>query len=414
MTLSRHRTRDALTISFLFMLVVAQTAAAGAASDQRGDAADWPRWRGPRADGISSESSWATARVADLKIAWQAKVGVGFSGVSVVGNRLYTMGYGKGQDSVLCLDAASGRQVWSYSYPSNLGDYPGPRVTPTVDGDRVYSLGQFGQLVCLDRARGSLIWSRHLATELGAGKPTWGFAGSPVVWGNLLLLNAGRSGLALDKESGKLVWGAPGTGGYATIVVFSAGGKELLAVFGEKALYGVDPQTGAVSWSFPWVTANDVNAADPLVVGDRLFITSDYGNGCALLAVKPGAVEPVWQNTNVSSHFSSALYLNGAIFANDGDANARRGSFVCLDPATGSIQWSEMQGVGSLLGSGDRIFLLNERGQLRVAEASAAGYREMAKASLPIGLYWNMPVLVAGRLYIRSLEGNLFCLDLRP
>jgi outer membrane protein assembly factor BamB len=411
-----HRARVIpLVLAFAAAAAAVAMAGGGRAEAPSGEASgsDWPRWRGPDATGVSREKGWTTRNLDPLRIAWQTPVGTGFSGMSVVGDRLYTMGTEGGNEGVVCLDAVTGRRVWSHSYPSSLGEYPGPRVTPTVDGERVYALGQFGTLVCLDRARGSVIWQKDVVRDLGASKPSWGFAGSPVAWEDLLLLNAGRSGMAVRKDTGELVWGERGTGGYAGVVAFATQGKTLLAVFGERALYGVEPRSGAVVWSFPWVTAYDVNAADPLVVGERLFITSDYGRGCALLAVRPDGVEPVWQNTSVSSHFSSPVYLEGAIFANDGDASAHRGAFVCLDPASGEERWRERAGVGSVLAAGDRLLLLTERGQLRVAEASATAYRELASADLPAGLYWNSPVLSRGRLYVRGMKGDVYCIDLR-
>jgi outer membrane protein assembly factor BamB len=398
----------------VFLLLVGAVAASGGGrGEAASDGADWPHWRGPQANGISAESSWEPAKLSELTFAWQAQVGSGFSGVAVVGDRLYTMGYAQGSEQVLCLDVRSGKQLWRQAYQSSLGEYPGPRVTPTVDGDRVYTLGQFGTLLCLDRASGSVIWKKDVVQDLGASKPTWGFAGSPVVWENLLLLNAGRAGMAVDKATGERVWGEPGTGGYASVVVFEAQGKTQLAILGERALYAVEPRKGAVSWSYPWVTAYDANVADPLVIGDSVFISSNYNRGCALLSMRSEGVESVWNNTTVSSHFSSFVFLDGAIFANDGDANSHRGAFVCLDPATGDTRWRQDLGVGSLLAAGGRLLLLGERGKLRVAEASTSEYREIVSADFPASVYWTAPVLSHGRLYVRNLKGDLFCVDLR-
>lgn len=410
---STMKSMKALGLRMVLLLAVAAAAAGGGRSEGASDGADWPHWRGPEANGVSAETGWDPAKLSKLTFAWQALVGSGFSGVAVVGDRLYTMGYAQGSDQVLCLDTKSGKQLWRQAYQSSLGEYPGPRVTPTADGDRLYTLGQFGTLLCLDRASGSVIWKKDVVRDLGASKPTWGFAGSPVVWEDLLLLNAGRSGMALDKATGELVWGEPGTGGYASVVVFEANGTRQLAIFGERALYGVDPRTGAVFWSYPWVTGSDVNAADPLAIGSSLFISSDYGRGCALLAIGPDGVRSMWENRSVSSHFSSFVFLDGSIFANDGDANAHRGAFLCLDPATGDTRWRQDLGVGSFLAAGGRFLILGERGKLRVAEVSSKEYREIVSADFPASVYWTAPVLSQGRLYIRNLKGELFCVDLR-
>ena len=395
------------------LLTAAVAAFGGARPEAAGVGGDWPHWRGPAANGISAETAWEPRKLGKLTFAWQAQVGSGFSGVSVVGDLLYTMGFNGGADQVLCLDTRSGKQIWVQSYPSAVGEYPGPRVTPTVDGDRVYSLGQFGTLLCLDRATGSVIWKKDVVEDLGAKKPTWGFAGSPVVWGNFLLLNAGRAGMAVDKATGERVWGESGIGGYASVVVFDFGGSARLAVFGERALYGVDARTGAVAWSYPWVTGSDVNAADPLVMGETVFISSDYGRGCTLLSLGADGARALWENRTVSSHFSSFLFFDGAILANDGDANSHRGAFVCLDPATGDTRWRLDVGVGSLALAGEYLILLGEKGKLRVAEASTESYREVVTADFPMSIYWTAPVLSHGRLYVRNLKGDLFCMDLR-
>jgi outer membrane protein assembly factor BamB len=410
-----HRNPFAVRALLLSVLAAAAaTAYAGGAGEAAAPGADWPRWRGPDANGVSTETYWDAQKLGKLQPAWQASVGQGFSGVSVMGSRVYTMGNSSATDTVWCLDGRTGKKIWSYSYACPIGEYPGPRVTPTVDGDRLVTLSQSGHLLCFDREKGTVLWKKQLGDDLGAGKPTWGFAGSPVVWEELLLLNAGASGIAVRRDTGEKVWGEFGTGGYASVVVLTAEGKTLLAIFGQRAVYAVDPRTGAVAWSYPWVTANDVNAADPLVMGNRMFISSDYGRGCALLEFTATSVAPVWENKEISSHFSSFLFLQGQIFGNDGDANARRGAFVCLDPATGVARWRESFGVGSLLAAGDKLLLLTDRGKLSVGDLSTSGFTETVSAQFPVSVYWTAPVLAHGRLFVRNLKGDLFCVDLRP
>ncbi len=174
-------------------------------------AADWYRWRGPDLNGISTETGWQTQWPAEgPKQLWKAAVGVGFSSMSISQGRVYTMGNdGDATDTVWCLDAATGAPVWKHSYPCPLDPKyyeGGTSSTPTVDGDRVYTMSRKGDLFCLDAAKGKVLWSKNIPADLGSEVPTWGFAGSPLVEGDLLILDIGTAGLALNKKTGAVIW----------------------------------------------------------------------------------------------------------------------------------------------------------------------------------------------------------------
>lgn len=376
---------------------------------------DWPQWRGPDRNGISEESDWDPAALANgPPVLWRADVGLGYSGVAVKGDRLYTMGNIRGQDVVTCLDARTGREIWSYSYPARSMQYPGPRATPTIDGDAVYTLSSDGQLLCLSADRGKVRWQKDIVAEFGARPPTWGFAGSLVVEGDLLLMNAGPSGLALSKRNGQPVWASgAGTGGYATPVLYTQNGKRYAAIFGRRAIYGVEVQTGRQAWSYPWVTGNDVNAADPLVFEDRVFISSNYGAGSALIDISGRRPKLLWKNGSMNSHFSSFVLIDGYIYGNDGFAGRRSGVFRCLDGETGREMWSEKLGFGSLIAADGKLILLTEQGDLHIAWATPSGYREVSRArSILSSSCWTPPVLCDGRMYLRNHRGELACLDM--
>ena len=374
---------------------------------------DWPRWRGPSGDGISVEAEWDPAAIAGGPVtAWTFEAGAGFSSPSIVDGYVYLMGNAKGEDTVYCLRAADGKLVWSHSYPCRAGEYPGPTSTPTVDRGTVFCLSKEGLLNALDAADGKVLWSRHIASDFGAVPPEWGFASSVVPYGESLLVNAGEAGMALDRTDGSLIWAsAPKPSGYASPVLMLRESETVALFFGAGALFGVDPDSGSVLWSHPWKTAYDVNAADPLVVGDRIFITTGYGRGCALLEVNGGEAAVVWENRTVSSHFGSPVSVDGFIYANDGDAGAHRGSFVCLDPLTGESRWSERLGLGSMISTPGRLILLTERRELIIAETSPEEFVEIARCSLPRGLYWTPPVISGGRIYVRSISGTVTCID---
>ena len=249
---------------------------------------DWPQFRGPTRDGISKETKWnPKALEGGAKVLWKANVGEGWSSVSVSGDKVFTMGWKDDQDTVYALNVKDGKEAWKYSYPCQKCDYAGPRATPVTDGKVVYSLSHAGDLFCLSAQDGKVIWKKNVVSELGASVPRWNLAGSPVIQGELLLVNAGESGMALNRKTGEKVWSSgAGPGGYSAPVVFKHEGKDCVAVFGAKAVYGVELATGRRLWSSAWETRYDVNAADPIFLDGKLFISSGYDRGCALLDIK--------------------------------------------------------------------------------------------------------------------------------
>lgn len=375
---------------------------------------DWPRWRGPNGNGISTETDWNPASLTDRpNIVWRASVGYGFSSIAVKDKYLYTMGNSGKKDTVYCLDVTNGEVVWKFSYDCRLGEHPGPRATPTVDDGRVYTLSQEGHLFCLNAKNGKVIWKAHLVKDFGVRSPTWGFAGSPIVDGDLLVLNAGVSGIALDKKTGKKVWvSGPGIGGYAAPVPFNINGKRYAAIFGKTALYGVELETGKGLWFYPWKTSFDVNAADPLIAGNRIFISSNYRSGCAMLEINDNKPHVLWKNGKFNSHFSSFIFINGYIYGNDGAAFSDRGVFRCLEADSGKEMWAANLGFGSLICVDDKLIILNSTGDLIIAEATPEAYMERARAEdmLPRKC-WTPPAFANGRLYLRNDKGEILCVD---
>ena len=378
-------------------------------------ALDWPRWRGPNANGITGEAINTSALAAGPKVVWKKDVGVGYSSVAVSGSLLYTMGNTARNDVVSCIEVGTGNTVWSYSYPCYPGSYPGPRATPTIDGDTVYTLGREGHLFCFIAATGEVRWQSHLSDDFGIRPPGWDFGGSPVVVGNLLLINAGRSGLALDKRTGRKVWdsGTASTA-YATPVVYVDGGATAAAIFGQDSVYGVNVQTGAVLWSYPWRTGSDVNAADPIVSDGKVFVATAYNKGCAVIDFSGNRTRVVWQSKIFQTHFSSFVLIDGYLYGNDGDARQpTSGTFRCVDFDTGREQWSRRLGFGSLIAAGNKLVLLTSLGSLYVIEATPKGFLQLADTSLPRGQYWGPPALANGFLYCRTTTGDLYCIDVR-
>ncbi len=374
---------------------------------------DWPRWRGANGDGISTATDWNVAAVDKPNVLWRGNVGAGYSAASVKGERLYIMGHREKQDVVSCLKTTDGTEVWKHSYDCQPAQYPGPRATPVIDGDVVYTVSNQGHVFCLDAKTGTVKWQQDLTKAMKAELPQWGIAGSAVVHGKMLLINAGAYGVALDKATGNLVWSSgAGKGGYASPVVFKAGDTDVAAVFGQKAIYGVNAETGEKLWSYPWETSWDVNAPDPVISDGQVFITSGYGKGCALLKIAAGQAKPVWQNTALAAHFSSPVLIDGYLYGMDG--NTGRGGLVCLDVKNGDVKWKQALGFGSLIAVAGKLIVLTETGDLFVAAAKPDAYQQLAAAKGVIGrTCWTSPVLAHGQLYLRNEKGDLVCLDVK-
>ncbi len=377
---------------------------------------DWPHWRGPGRNGISAEKGWFHAWSNEgPKTLWKTNVGIGFSSVSVADGRVYTMGDLKDVDSVFSFDAKSGKTLWQHSYPckTNPKFYEGgTSVTPTVDGKNVYTFSREGDVFALDALTGKVLWTKNVAKELKAEIPTWGFAGSPLVQGNLLILNIGEAGTALDKGSGKVVWSSgKDAGGYATVVPAQFNGQKTLLVFGAKAIIAVVPETGKKLWEYPWKTSYDVNAADPIVAGDKVFISAGYDHGCALLQIKKDGPEKIWENKNLRNHINSSVLLDGFLYGFDGNAGGSA-DFRCVDFNTGAVKWTASKlGAGALSVADGKLIIQTDHGELIIAEATPAAFKPLARAQVLGGKNWTTPVLANGKIYCRNAKGDLVCVE---
>lgn len=366
--------------------------------------ADWPQWRGPRRTGQSSEAYQWPAR--GPKQVWQIQIGQGYSAPSVTGGRVYVVGNQAGQDVIQCLDLRTGKFLWRHSYGCDPGEYGGPRATPDVEGGRVFTMSREGRAFCLDAAGGKLAWEQDLRRASRSETPRWGFAGSPLVYGNRVIYNVGGAGTAVDRASGRVAWKSAGNAGYAAPVPSRLAGSAVILIFAGNGLNAVDPTSGRTVAHHSWKTSYDVNAADPLVIGDRVFISSGYGRGCALLQYARGRFQVVWENRSMRNHFSSSLLMGDAICGND------ENTLRCLDANTGEERWSQRGGLGKggMIGIGGRLLLLKERGELLFGAVSPSGFSEIGKAQLGRGTWWTAPVLSDGHLLCRSQEGSLVCL----
>lgn len=368
-------------------------------------------FRGPEQTGISKESVDPKLIAAGAAPVWKGSVGTGFSSITVASGRVYTMGNAEAKDTVWCLDAATGEVIWKHSYPEELKPNlyeGGPNATPTVSGGRVYTLSKTGRAFCLDAAKGTVIWEKELAKETGAQKPEWGFSGSPLIEGDLVIYNVGKAGTALSKGSGEVVWKSDADkAGYSTPLPFQQGSDRLVLLMAAKVAIALQPGSGQAVWSHPWETSYDVNAADPIVSGSKVFVSSGYNHGASVFEVVDNQPKVIWENKSLRNQFSSSVLWKGHLYGVD-DNQLR-----CVDFVTGEVKWSDRAtGKGTLLIADGRIVALSEKGELMVADASPEGFKPLARAQILGGKCWTMPALANGKLYARNAKGDIVCLQL--
>ena len=405
-------------IALVLVLVCVGYIAAHAAENES-NGLDWYQWRGPNRDGISLETNllkrWSDDGPTEL---WRIPLGEGFSGVSISGGRAYTMFVNGEDEIVICLDAASGKEIWRY-----LDDYrfenrqggDGPRSTPTVDGDRVYVLSAYGRLVALDALNGKELWNHDFTKAFSSNVPRHGFSTSPIIEGDLLLVEtggeAGKALVACDKQSGKVVWSSEDdASGYSSPITVTISEKRQTVFFTGRGLVSVSPNDGEIYWRYDWPTRFNVNAATPIFVPpDKIFISSGYDMGAAVVQIMETSgqltVTEVWTSREMKNHFSSSVLYDGYLYGFD---NA---FLKCIDTETGEEQWVKRGfGKGSLLYADGNLIILGEGGNLALAKATPTQYEEIAQTQIFNGRCWTMPTLSNGKLYLRDTE-ELICLD---
>lgn len=409
---------QAATFRFTALLLATATHA--------GFAGDWPQWRGPTRNSASTEQISTNWLEGGPRVRWSAAVGTGFSGVSIARGRAYTMGNATNEDSVWCFDARSGQQLWKQDYPAQLSPQwyeGGPGATPTVEGERVYTISKWGDVFCFNGLTGSILWRRNLRED-GIKPNRWGFAGSPLIWRDLLILNAGGSGTALDRSTGRLVW-SNGTNatGYASPALFRSGNDETVLVFAAQNLVALDPRTGVERWRYPWKTDWDTNNSDPTVSDDCILLSS-FSRGCSLLSLKSGAPEPLYDSKAVCNNLSPGVLLGRFYYVFSGEAK-KDTELRCLDLPTGQLKWTLKEpSFGSLIATDGNLLVLTEKGELLMFGTGPAGRGHAAVAGLipkadPVarakvlsGTCWTPPSLANGLLYVRNAKGELRCLEL--
>ncbi len=414
---------------------------------------DWPQWMGPNRDGIWAEDGiMQKFPEGGLNVRWKAPVGLGYSGPAVADGRVYLMDYIKssgkiannagardrleGKERVLCLDAETGKPVWEHAYdrPYAVSYGSGPRCTPTVDGDKVYTLGAEGNLFCLSAANGEVIWSKDFVKDYKAETPMWGFSGHPLVDGDTLYCLVGGEGsvaVAFDKHTGTERWRAltaRETGYCPPTMIEHAGVKQLL-IWHAEALNSLNPKTGEVYWSIELKPDYAMSIAAPRLSGDLLYAGGIRSKGAAIrLSKDKPAAEVEWRGTTrrgVYPATATPLIDDGIIYG----ADAPTGMLIAArledgerlwqttDPTTGGRR--KGNATVFLVKNGDRFVLFSETGDLILANLSAEGYEEISRANIlePTNttsgreVIWSHPAFAERCVFARS-DKEIVCVDL--
>ncbi len=389
--------------------------------------ADWPQWRGDsRRDHSPDKGLLAQWPQEGPKQVWSFNnAGSGYAGFAIAKDSLFTMGLRDGQEFLIAVNASTGKELWSSSagqkYPNGWGD--GPRMTPTVDGDRVFAIGGQGLLICVEAKNGKLIWSKNLVTDLGGQLQDWGYTESPLVVGDIVICTPGgpQGTLAgLDKSSGAVRWRTSGLtdkAQYSSPILIQHDGQPQVVQLVMNRFFGVSPKDGSILWKkdFPGRVAV---IPTPIYEDGIVYVTAGYGVGCE--AVRLGtnnSIAPLYSNKVMKNHHGGVVCVDGYLYGHSDGAG-----WVCQELKTGKEIWSHKGfGKGSVTYADGKLICLDERnGDVALVEASTQGWKELSRFKLaplsskrsPQGGIWPHPVVVNGRLYLRDQE-LLHCFNVK-
>jgi outer membrane protein assembly factor BamB len=413
---------------------------------------DWPGFLGPFGTSVSTEKGIIIpASGRKLRVVWHKQLGTGYGMPSISKGRLFQFDRHGDQARLSCFKSETGEFLWKFEYPTEYEDYfgynNGPRCFPLIDGDRVYIYGAEGMLCCLQALDGKPIWKVDTMAEFGVVQNFFGVGSTPVVEGDLLIVQVGgsppRSGrfptmeqkgngsgvVAFDKYTGKVRYKVTDElAGYAGPVLATIAGRRWCFVFARGGLIGMEPATGHIDFHFPWraKTLECVNASNPVVVGDQVFISETYGPGSSLLKVKPGSYEVVWNDADkrlrksMQCHWNTPIYHDGYLYGCSG-RHENNAELRCIEWATGKVMWSQ-RGLPrtSLLMVDGHFLCLSEDGQLLLLKANPNKHEEVANLEVREGANslleypcWAAPIISHGLLYVRGKD-QLICLELIP
>lgn len=384
---------------------------------------DWPQWRGPDRTGLSKETSLLKQWPAGgPRVVWTANgMGAGYGSVAVAGDRVYVQGMRNSESVVQALNRADGKVTWARTL-GRAGDNdrgPGPRGTPTVDGDRLYALSENGDLAALRVQDGSVLWQRNILRDFSGRNIPWLISESPLVDGNQLIVTPGgrNAGMAaLDKMSGRTIWTSKelsDEAGYASVIVADVQGVRTYMTLTSEAGVGVRSSDGKLMWRVTNVANNTANITTPVYGDSKVFYSSAYGTGGALLSLRADRGEvraqEVYFTRDLQNHHGGIVLVDGYLYGYNNSI------LTCLEFATGKMMWrSRSVGKGAVSYADGNLYILSEDNVVGLVEATPAAYREKGRFEIrDQGLpSWAHPVVSGGRLYLRN-QGTLASYDIR-
>jgi outer membrane protein assembly factor BamB len=394
------------------------------APNQQPTAQDSPYWfqfRGPHRDGHYRErpirTDWPQGGLAPL---WKQPVGGGYASFAFAHGRAFTIEQRRAQEVVAAYDVATGRELWSHAWDGEFKEWmggDGPRATPTWADGRVYALGALGELRCLEDRTGRMVWRVNILQDNGATNLQWGMAASPLVLDDLVVVlpggPGGRSVVAYDRATGQRRWSSlDDKAAYSSPMIMTLnGGRQILVVTGTR-LVALAPESGELLWDHPWATGFDINASQPVRVGEqRILVSSAYGRGAAVIEVSDegGRQVPrvIWEHTRLKNRFSSSVIHDGFIYGLD------ESILTCLDAETGEVKWKAGRyGHGQFVLASGHLVMLSEEGELALVRATPERHDELVRFPVLDGKTWNHPAIEGGILLVRNLA-EMAAFDLR-
>ncbi len=408
----------AIVITILSFAATGSTPVVGA----QGSGNDWPQILGPERNG-STGATVDTWQNDGPEIRWRQSAGEGFAGPAVVGDRVILFHRMNDEEVVDARSVATGESVWTTTYPTSYRDDfgfdEGPRATPTISDGRVFTFGAQGVLQALGLEDGRLLWRVDTHNRFGVRKGFFGAASAPLVHDGLVMVNVGGTEgagiVAFEAATGELAWTATDdAASYSAPVVASLNGRPTALFFTRAGLVTLDPRTGETFARFPWRSrsGSSVNAATPLVVDGRVFLSASYGTGAVLLDAGATALTPIWSSDDaLTNHYATSVYADGYLYGFHGRQEYGP-AFRAVEASSGEVAWSEERfGGGTVILAGDRLLILRERGELVLAPATPDAFGPLARAQILGGIVRAYPALAGGVLYARN-ERELVAVEL--
>jgi outer membrane protein assembly factor BamB len=381
----------------------------------------WSEYRGTNRDGryedVKILTKWPSGGPRQL---WKQPVGGGYASFVCADGLAFTIEQRRRQEVVAAYNVETGREVWTHGWDAEFRESAGgdgPRATPTWHEGRVYALGAQGDLRVLDAKTGKLIWSKNILSDARASNLQWGMSGSPLIVDDKVIVQpggtSGKSVMAYNKNNGSIVWSSLNDSqAYVSPMLATIAGKRQIVVVTSSRMVGLEVDNGSMIWEQPWNTSNGINCSQPIQVGpNRLFISSGYGKGAALVEITGSgsefAARTVWQNTFLRNKFNSSVFYDGHIYGlND------PGVLTCLDIETGQRKWQGGRyGFGQLVLADGHLIITTEEGEVVLARATPDQHTEIARFSALEGRTWNNPAIVSGKLLVRNAT-HMACYDI--